>query len=206
MISKSRVGPHPVSTLLLTAIVIVGSLGASYILVLWWTLRRASQAPNGCEITGEFAYVVPGKQLKNDLVDDDFSLRLQHCWQLWQQHSAEIYLLGGSRNAATITEAQAGKNWLEKQGVPSSQITLEQRSKHSLENLWQLRALVTAEQKLVLVSNRYHLPRLSLMASALAMRIHLVAAEPVMNYSPGYWLRWLKEAFYIHWFYLSSKL
>ena len=202
----NRVGPHPVLSLFLSVAVVFCSLGGSLFFSLCWVLRKAAAQPSMFNSVEEYVYVVPGKQLVNDLPDEEFKNRLNHCWLLWQKNPAPIYLLGGNRGAADATEAEVARDWLLGCGVPLSQLILEQRSQHSLENLVALQSLVSGEVVLAIVSNRYHLPRLSLMAGTLSMRVLLVAAEPVLKCAPVTWLRWIKEAFYIHWFYIARNL
>lgn len=202
----NRVGAHSVKALLLSIVVMIVTLGSSLLLVLCWTLLQAKRQSVTCGISENFSYVIPGKQLVNGQPDQDFVARLQHVLKLWQQSPADICLLGGNRNEAGTTEALVARDWLLEQGLPLSRMLLEQRSESTLENLSFLQALVNEQQTLVLVSSRYHLFRLGIMAESLSMDIRLVASEQAMDWSLSGWVRWIKEAVYIHWFCVARVL
>lgn len=184
--------------LLLSLLLIMLSGGLSLLWSLVWTLRQAARQP--LAPVHPVVYIVPGKRLSNGAVDRDFMARLQRAAALWHKQRAAVYLLGGQTAANTISEAQAGAAVLLQQGVDQQQVLLELHSRHTLENLQRVRAMIDRRQPLALISNRYHLPRLGLMAAGLGLNAQLVAAETSLAVNPASWPRWLLEAFYIHWY------
>jgi uncharacterized SAM-binding protein YcdF (DUF218 family) len=198
---ENRVGPHGLKALLLTGLLIIGSAGLSLVCVLVWTLRRAAQ--QSVEVSTPVIYWVPGKRLYNDVAHQDFIARLQRVAALWHRAPAAIYLLGGTTGTNTVSEAEVGRRLLLQQGVDEQAILLEQRSLHTLENLRFARTMLEGECALAVISNRYHLPRLSLMAASLGLSVQCVAAEDALPVGPASWQRWLLEAFYNHWFMLA---
>ena len=198
---NSRVGSNGLKMLLISLLLIVCSVGLSLLWSLVWTLRAAAR--QSVEPAQPDVYVVPGKHLLANMPDAEFLQRLQRVSVLWQKMPKTIYLLGGKTSGNSITEAAAAQSVLLENGVAVINIRLEQRSQHTLENLQFVNHMVAEGQELALISNRYHLPRLGLMAAGLGMTAQLIAAEDVVELGPSTWRRWLMEAFYNHWYFVG---
>ena len=72
------------------------------------------------------------------------------------------------RGPPGAVEAQAGRDFLVEQGVPADSVWMEARSRHTLENLFNVRATMRSHgwRKLILISDPLHLPRAGGQATA----------------------------------------
>ena len=192
--------------LLISTLLLLISGGVSGVVALLWTLQRARQAPvdPSPELPCQALLLVPGKRLQRDRPDRDYEERLRRALACWQRQPISILLLGGL-TGGTVSEAQVGANWLIRYGVDAKDLLLEQHSRHTLENLEHARSWTEGRQPLILVSNRYHLPRLELMAQGMGLEVELLAAEPCMQLGLKHWPRWLLESFYNHWYWVGSR-
>jgi len=108
----------------------------------------------GCQVYG----TVPSPFLKSRL---DEGLRLYK-----EGYGQYIIVSGGKGPGETISEAEAMKNYLASKGVEPSRIIIEDSSTSTMTNL-RLSKEKMGEHQLktaVIVSNKYHLKRASLMA------------------------------------------
>ncbi|MDE2580629.1 MAG: YdcF family protein, partial [Rhodospirillales bacterium] len=113
--------------------------------------------------------------------------------------------LGGRATPGGPSEADAGRAWLIAQGVPAGAIRIEDRSRHTLENLRLCRAVFPAPAgPVVLVTSRVHIARSGRMAAGLGLACQVCAAEP-RRYAALRPLRLLLEAFLIHWYVVGSR-
>ena len=199
-----RVGDYGLTALILTLLLIMLTAGFSLLYSLVWTLVVAARLPSWVDKAE--AYVVPGKQLINDLPDQEFMRRLEKVKQLWHQCPVAIYALGGRTYNNTRTEAAVAGEILLESGVDKEAVFLEQISRHTLENLQCIQPMVEHCSELTLISNRYHLPRLIAMANAIPLSVVAVAAEEHLALSPDSLTRWIKEAFYNHWYGVARVL
>jgi len=178
------------------------SLGASLLLafghVLWVALRTPHAGASGTAI------VVLGMRL--DAAGEPtagYVARLDRAMVLWQQAGdSTIIILGGRTAPGARTEADAGAAWLRARGVPADRIDIEDRSRHTLENLQHYRErfpVRTAEQVL-LVTSRFHLARSSMLAAGLGIPHSLCAAEASRLAAFRDLPRMLTEALLIHWY------
>jgi uncharacterized SAM-binding protein YcdF (DUF218 family) len=113
----------------------------------------------GCRLYGN----VPSPFLKGRL-DEGFRLYSEGYGKL-------IIVSGGMGNGETITEAEAMKAYLISKGVDSSKIITEDRSTSTEENLIYSKAKMedNSLKTAVIISNRYHLKRASLIAEKIGM-------------------------------------
>lgn len=114
----------------------------------------------GCRLYGS----VPSPFLKG---------RLDEGYRLYEEgYSKYIIVSGGKGPGETITEAQAMKAYLEGKGVDSSRILIEDESSSTLENLKYSKAIMDTNSfnSAVIVSNKYHLKRASLMAAKIGIQ------------------------------------
>jgi uncharacterized SAM-binding protein YcdF (DUF218 family) len=150
--------------------------------------------------------VVPGKRLISAQPDRDFKARLLTAGRLAAaRQGSRLVILGGRTGGGSCTEAEPGERYLRAclPGTPL-RISLEPSSRDTLTNLQNLRALLGsahARQPLALVSNRYHLARLGLMAKSQGLNCQLIAAESVRSgLHVDRVLSWMLEGYYISWF------
>ncbi|MCW8918366.1 MAG: YdcF family protein [Gammaproteobacteria bacterium] len=136
----------------------------------------------------------------------DFRLRLERAHHLHQQTGCRLLLMGGVTGSETISEADAGKQFLVAQGIAPSALILEDGSRNTLENLRNSREQLRHGniRRYALASNRYHLARCQALANGLGLYPALCAAEDHFMAAPSGWPRLLLEAFYLHWYHTGK--
>ena len=183
----------------LSLLVVLLTAGLTLLMALaytWWIARRTAANAKGVHI------IVLGKRLQNNVPDSDYRLRLDRAAKLYlDNHDRQFYLLGGTTGNADISESLAGLQYLDSKGVNPDCVHLEQSSRTTLENLKQLSTHVAIpDNRIVLITNRYHLARAGIMARQFSYCVELCAAEAdEVKGLPGK-LAYLGEAMLLHWF------
>ncbi len=202
-----KLGPGGLASLLLA--------GGSTVLLLGlpvaWRLRQVMNQSHGddleaAEAVPADAIVVLGRRLEGDRPTAVFEARLAHGQLLWQQgRAALVVVAGGITGAASLSEAEAGLAWLRAQGLPADALRGEDRSQHTLENLFHVRELLgaSATPSLILVSDPLHLARAGALGRGLGLGIRCAPAPgcPPPRNSLPWWRRALIEAFLLHWYH-----
>jgi uncharacterized SAM-binding protein YcdF (DUF218 family) len=195
----SRLGPGGFSSLLLAALT---SLLVVPVLLRFRQILRASRgdALEHCD-----GILVLGRQLREERPTPVFQARLQHAEELWRGGWASaIVVTGGRTGKSRTSEAEAGRVWLLERGVPAGAIKVEDRSQHTLENLFNTRQEMTqwGWRSLILVSDPLHLSRAAIMARGLGLSLLCSPAEacPPRRNTMSWWLRVLREAYLLHWY------
>ncbi len=185
---------------LLSCLLLVASLGSLYLVLFFKVVRQAGAAPVSAD--GDGIYLVFGKKLIGGSVDEDYRRRLDRLLHLPYRTTI---LLGGD-TGGLMSEAQAGREYLERRGFALSHLHLEERSKNTLENLKNARRMMTPwqERPVIIVSNRYHLLRCGVLADSLGLRYRLCAAEESFRCAGATAKKCLNEAFFLHWFYTGK--
>jgi uncharacterized SAM-binding protein YcdF (DUF218 family) len=105
---------------------------------------------------------------------------------------------------ATRSEAAAGRDYLLAIGAPEQSVSTEERSRHTLENLYNVRETLRARglERIVLVSDPLHLTRAAAFARGLMLDVCCspAVAAPPQRGSLGWWLRAGREGFLLHWY------
>lgn len=194
-------------SLAVAALACVASLGVVYLGYLLHVVRVARNAP--CEPASGQTVLLFGKHAPRGRPDPDFQARLQRAARLWQQRPPDSMLLLGGGPAGAPTEAALAQAGLIELGVPAdAPLVLEDRSRDTMENLRNARALWqpgAAPQPLTLLSSRYHLARCALLAGQLGLRWELCAAEPALSWRPRALWRLAGEAAYVCWADLGTR-
>ena len=190
-------------TFALTLCVILLTGGTAWLFALGRVLQTArtgaALAPDGEWL------LVPGKRLVADRPDGDFRERLRRAADLAgcpPRHP--ILILGGRTGAARISEAEAGETFL--RSLPEGEglrVHLEAASQDTLTNLRNVRELLghrAPGASVTLISNRYHLARLGLIAESLGLRPRLYPAEPVLAHDWTTRRHLLRESLFYLWF------
>ncbi|HJU84076.1 MAG TPA: YdcF family protein [Holophagaceae bacterium] len=169
-------------------------------------LRQVLRAAEGDAPGPEDLIVVLGRRLQDDRPTAVFEARLAEGFDLWRRGLApRLLVAGGTTGNATLSEAEAGRAWLLAQGLPAEALLVEDRSQHTLENLFNVRALMRAQawNSLILVSDPLHLARASALARGLGLRCRAVQARgcPPDRGSLAWWTRAALEAFLLHWYH-----
>jgi uncharacterized SAM-binding protein YcdF (DUF218 family) len=172
---------------------------------VWLDRRNVLKAAKGEPLRSADAILVLGRRLEGDQPTEVFLRRLEHAAALWLMGIApRVIVAGGITGNATRSEADAGRQWLEEHGLPEEAILVEERSQHTLENLFNVRDYFRANgwSTLILVSDPLHLAR----ALAFARGFHLdVIGSPASACQPNpgtinWWTRSIREAFLLHWY------
>jgi uncharacterized SAM-binding protein YcdF (DUF218 family) len=110
---------HPVLTvgaaLLAAAVLVVGLTG--------WAVWRAAHTDDASRIDHVDAIVILGAAQYQGDPSPVFEGRLEHARLLYEQGRAErVLVLGGSREGDISTEAEAGRDFLVREGVPAETV------------------------------------------------------------------------------------
>lgn len=186
--------------LLLSSLVMTVTAGLSYLLCVKKIFQTAKNETSRCD--SDAIVFVLGKKLINDQPDDEYVLRLTRVANILRNNSdIKAIVLGGKTGDATISEAYAGKIFLEENKIDTSRVKLEHASRNTLENLKNAIDLLKLENsKIVIVSNRYHLARAGKMAKGFGLDVELCAAEENFKLDLVAILKLLVEGFHYHWY------
>lgn len=194
-------------TIGLTILVGIVTAGLPFLISGFWVLvegLRAQANPGGDLM------VVFGKRLVNDHPDADYRTRLEAAARLANSRPGHhIWILGGYTGNAQLTEAAAGVALLRSMpGGNAFKVSLEEQSRDTLTNLRNFRAHLAGNvpQTLTLITNRYHLARVGLMARSLGLPHEGCAAEVIGSAMiPSLLVRLPMESFFVTWF-VTGKL
>jgi len=186
------------------------TLGVPVWCCLWRVLAASRRGP----LRPADAILVLGRRLEGDRPTEVFRQRLEHAASLWHMGLApRVIVSGGLTGDATWSEAEAGRSWLLEQGLPDELVFAEDRSQHTLENLFNIREDLRARKwsSLILVSDPLHLGRALACSRGFGLD---VTGSPASGCPPrpggfGWWARALREAFLLHWYrtgYAYSRL
>jgi uncharacterized SAM-binding protein YcdF (DUF218 family) len=200
----AELGPGGASSLSLA--LATGLLGVG--VPMAWRLREVLRRARRDERSAADAILVLGRELDADRPTPVFRARLEHGAALWREGWAErIVVSGGLTGTASRSEAEAGRETLLDLGVPGHAIWTEQGSRHTLENLFNVRETLRRHglARLLLVSDPLHLARAAALAGGLALDVACspAPAAPPRPGSPAWWLRAAREAFLLHWYHVG---
>lgn len=148
--------------------------------------------------------LVLGHRLEAGAPSREFLARLARALDLASRYpAATVAVLGGATSPGAPTEAEVGRAWLLAQGLDPARITMETRSRHTLENLRNHRDARPDTAPEALVTSRLHLNRALLMARGLGLRPMPVAAEEALR--PDL-TRFCAEGFMVHWYRTGRTL
>jgi uncharacterized SAM-binding protein YcdF (DUF218 family) len=205
-----KLGPGGVSSLGLALLTVVGFAGIPWL----YRFRQVLRGAAGDESLPADAILVLGRRLEEDQLTPVFEARLAQAEALWIRGLApRLFVAGGTTGNARRSEAEAGRDWLVARGVPVAVILIEDRSQHTLENLFNVRAVMRSAgwQTLLMVSDPLHLARARATARGLNLDVRCSPAEaaPPSPGSMAWWWRVAGEAFLLHWYHtgmLYSRL
>ncbi|MEW8625429.1 MAG: YdcF family protein [Candidatus Thiodiazotropha sp.] len=184
----------------LTLLLLIVGVGIPLLISLIYVYRTAKSASSQCDCD---SLLVFGKRLTKQGIDQDYRLRLEKTTELMRNNpSSTLLLVGGTAPGDEISEAQAGQDYLTGKGIAESRLRLEQQSQNTLENLQHARAMLSKQDAypVALISNRYHLARISTIATSLSLNHQLCASEAEFRFSPLLLPRMIIEGWYILWF------
>ena len=183
-------------------------LAGSFSLTFWPAFIYVIVLARRTNITSESQILlVLGERLKQNSPGVNYIARLQRAYSIYStQKISQIFIVGGITGDAVISESACGKNYLLKKNIPESIITIEDKSLHTLENIRNVRVMLSNPDtdKLCIITNRFHLARAGTLASGLGVNYDLCAAEDKFENSMQQWLVILREAFFIHWYFTAK--
>lgn len=187
----------------LTLLVSLCSLGIANLFAIRRVVETARMPVDPSEASP--LLLVPGKRLVGERPDGDFELRLRRAAVLSIRHPGHrILILGGVTGDSQLSEAEAGAEFLRSlSGSSTLRIELESASRDTLTNLRNVRDLLRGRPGSVpatLVSNRYHLARIGLIADSLGIVHRLCPAEDRFVPRAALWPVLVRESFFYLWF------
>ena len=143
------------------------------------------------------AIVVLGAAQYDGRPSPQLRARLDHVVQLWNMPVAPtVVVTGGKQTGDRFTEAEASRDYLVSRGLPVEVIVIESRGESTYQSLEAVRdeALVNQWQRVVLVSDPYHLKRAQLVAAELGMAAEVSATREGVVSGSGALRRNVREA------------
>jgi len=200
----AELGPGGLSSLTLALASGLVGLGVP----VFWRLREVLRVARSNEAESADLVLVLGRELVADRPTRVFEARLEYAAELWRAGLApRILVSGGWTGTARRSEASAGRSFLERRGIPPEAIWIEERSRHTLENLFNVRDTMRERgwQRLLLVSDPLHLARAATLARGLGLDFRCAPAvqAPPSRGGVGWWLRAGRESFLLHWYHVG---
>lgn len=143
------------------------------------------------------AIVVLGAAQYDGRPSPQLRARLDHVVTLWNLPVAPVVVVtGGKQSGDRFTEAEASRDYLVSQGLPVEVIVIESRGESTYQSLEAVRdeARVNQWQRVVLVSDPYHLKRAQLVAAELGMAAEVSATRDGVVSGSGALRRNVREA------------
>jgi len=143
------------------------------------------------------AIVVLGAAQYDGRPSPQLRARLDHVVRLWNMPVAPtVVVTGGKQTGDRFTEAEASRDYLVSRGLPVEVIVIESRGESTYQSLEAVRDAARANQwqRLVLVSDPYHLKRAQLVAEELGMDAEVSATRDGVVSGSGALRRNVREA------------
>ncbi len=143
------------------------------------------------------AIVVLGAAQYDGRPSPQLRARLDHVVTLWNLPVAPVVVVtGGKQTGDRFTEAEASRDYLVSRGLPVEVIVIESRGESTYQSLEAVRdeARVNQWQRVVLVSDPYHLKRAQLVAGELGMAAEVSATRDGVVTGSGALRRNVREA------------
>ena len=126
--------------------------------------------------------------------------RLDHAVTLYQRDIApKVILTGGVGVGDTVSEAEVGKRYVMKHGVPEESILIEPAGVSTEQSMATVKRLMVGDRmnSAVLVSDPFHMLRLRLLAAKLGIKAFSspTRTSPITLDSPTEWKQVVRESF-----------
>jgi uncharacterized SAM-binding protein YcdF (DUF218 family) len=139
----------------------------SALAVLVWSERDDARPTTAVVVLGAAQYAGrPSPVLK---------ARLDHGIALWRKSpSALLILTGGTGTGDTTSEAEVGRSYVRKQGIPDSMIVVENEGRTTSESMRAVAEILREHRAstVVLVSDPFHMLRLGIIAKRLGLNAY----------------------------------
>lgn len=175
--------------------------GLAVLLLLWllsaaavliWSGRDQARPVSAIVVLGAAQYAGrPSPVLK---------ARLDHSVELWKRKVSLVLILTGGRGPGdTTSEAEAGRTYVKKLGVPDSAIIVENKGRTTSESMRAVAAMLRARgaETVVLVSDPFHMLRLWIIANRLGITAYTspTRTSPISPNGEERWKYILSESF-----------
>ena len=163
----------------LSLLLVVLALGACV-----WSVYSTGNRPLAADARADAA-VVLGAAAWDKRPSPVFQERINHAIALYQSHRVEkLVFTGGTPKQGFMTEAQVGRRYAIKQGVPARDILFENTSRDTYQNLINIKPLLREHdiQSVIIVSDPYHLARAAAIADDLGINAQ-TSGTPTSRYS-----------------------
>ncbi|BCN93096.1 hypothetical protein THMIRHAM_08810 [Thiomicrorhabdus immobilis] len=183
-------------------------------LPLIWQFYQAYKVASKTVIPKETigTWIIFGKKLQQNQIDLEYKQRIIAAYQALENlHPKTLIFQGGFTHTNTVSEAQAGLKYFnslftearlcQKKNV---NILVEDKSRNTLENLKQTRKLLLEQQvplEVVVISNRYHLLRCSIIAKNLGFTSTFLPAETTYQLNLSQLYKLSLEALFLNWYH-----
>ena len=145
-------------------VTLLGLWALSAIAVLVWSELDQARPTSAVVVLGAAQYAGrPSPVLK---------ARLDHGIDLWRRSPAALLILtGGTGSGDTTSEAEVGRYYVRKQGVPDSMIVAENEGRTTSESMRAVAEILRERRatSVVLVSDPFHMLRLGIIAKRLGL-------------------------------------
>ncbi len=114
------------------------------------------------------AAIVLGAAVSDTVPSPVFEARLRHARDLYLQRRVRLIVVTGGRGPGdALSEGDAGRQWLIRQGVPADSVLAETRSRTTIQNLAFARPLLDARraETVLIVSDPLHMRRAMVVAA-----------------------------------------
>lgn len=135
-------------------------------------IYRLEDAP-----AGEVALVFGARVMKDGDVSWPLKWRLETARDLYEKGLVKRILVSGDNRFSHYNEPEAMKQWLVNNGVPEQDIACDYAGRRTLDSCARAARLWGVRDKVVLVSQAYHLPRALYLAKSWGMDAVAVSAK-----------------------------
>lgn len=118
--------------------------------------------------------------------------RLETALALYQAGKVEKILISGDHGREEYDEVNTMRRYLEEKGVPTEDIFMDHAGFDTYDSMYRAKAVFTA-QDLIVVTQRFHLPRALWIGSSLGLEVQGVAADRHRYLSEDYY-EWREAA------------
>jgi uncharacterized SAM-binding protein YcdF (DUF218 family) len=135
-------------------------LAGATALAIWWTARQDARPKSD-------AIVVLGSAQYNGVPSSIFAARLEHARALYQQGVAPVVVtVGGKKSGDNFTEAEAGRDYLAREGVPRADLLAVPEGVDTLQSMRDVAGVFRQHgwRSAVLVTDPWHVMRAERMA------------------------------------------
>ena len=148
-------------------IAVLGIWLISAVCVLDWSARDEARPADAIVVLGAAKYSGhPSPVLK---------ARLDHALDLWRRNPAGFLIFtGGSGRGDTTSEAEVGRSYAKKHGVPDSAILVENEGRTTIESMRSVAEIMREKHAAtaILVSDPFHMLRLWVIAKRLGIKAY----------------------------------